>query len=217
MKMMDVWLAMFSNPQKDEFRPELVINYREMEGELDRNPLPKENLTGRHVVGQLWLTNLISSTVGIRTLNIDLGIEGGKYQRYPKTNLLFTGREIGYASGNFRIFGSSIQDTSLILKAGRYKLHGATEDNNFEGAFFGAELALYLFKWFGLQGNYHAYYSDTFFKDHDDFKGNYLDYSAFIEISLLRVFFGQYAYRFTEADIFNTTNMGLMGGLQLNL
>jgi hypothetical protein len=36
MQMMDLWLAMFSDPKKDRFRPELVVSYSVTKGTVEK-------------------------------------------------------------------------------------------------------------------------------------------------------------------------------------
>ena len=69
MKMMDVWLAMFSDPQKDrEFRPELNLVYQQNRGTMTLGDGEGESssgpMEGYSIKAQFWLTNLISSTTG---------------------------------------------------------------------------------------------------------------------------------------------------------
>lgn len=76
MRMMDVWLAMFTEPSQSKFRPEIGLSYFKTKSNFDR--FSKVGLQGASMRGQLWLTNLISSKVGIRMLNVDFG---GEFQR----------------------------------------------------------------------------------------------------------------------------------------
>ena len=78
--MMDVWLALFSEPKKDKFKPELSLTYFRNKSLFQNRP--DSHFDGSSTRAQVWLTNLISSQVGIRTLNIDLG---GEFQREEHT------------------------------------------------------------------------------------------------------------------------------------
>ena len=213
MKLMDVWLAMFSDPQKDQFRPEIILGYQGYKGVLDIDGKAEFDVEGHAAKGQLWLTNLVSSTVGVRTLNIDLGLEGGGFFSERANGLTFVGKNVTYGAANFRIFGKSIQDSMMVLKAGRYAVEGPGQTK--EGTMAGAEMSLYLLKWLGLEGSVQGYFSETFLKPGEDFNGYYGDYSAFIEIALIRFTLGKYSYHYTTEDDVNIKQDGMTGGVKL--
>lgn len=213
MKLMDVWLAMFSKPEHDVFSPELRLTYGQSRLESTFSGFtvtggagalkPSVNTTfGR---AQLWLTNLFSGTVGIRMLNIDLGFEGewrkSKFDM-PNATVQFSSNAsqsisagsrssyLGTKSLNLRIFGDSIQDSSFVLRIGQYN---ATTDSSqllpngktcaFRGTAYGGDLQLYINHWLGLDASY------TLLENVKDegisFKGHMFQYGIFVEISLL--------------------------------
>jgi hypothetical protein len=225
MRMMDLWLAMFSDPQKDRFRPELVVSWSVTKGTAERelqNGTVSAAAQGAQGRAQLWLTNLISSTVGIRTLNIDLGIEGlnrntmrsaftaeGETEAAtaPAALSLATGssspenrgfRHAWYA-GSLRIFGKHVQDTSLVFKYGVYS-SSSTEFSFAEdpqlatinGRMAGVDLQAYLFKWLGAESSMLIYGTKDDVKGTAFQRGGYYDYMGFFEVSLLRIMAGQY-------------------------
>lgn len=150
MKLMDVWLAMFSDPKKDAFRPELSLAGGPFSGAISVDGVKAgDTFSGAHATAQLWFTNLISGTVGIRTLNIDWGVEGGARTLQADGAVLFRGDESdaqaaddgleltrrplhalaagdpgeqmrSHYTANLRIFGKNIQDSSFGLKYGKY-------------------------------------------------------------------------------------------------
>ena len=80
--------------------------------------------TGTAGKAQLWLTNLIASTVGVKTLNVDLGLEGYKRSASDaaatstaaagaQSTTLDSGQQLQtiYYTADLRIFGRNIQDT----------------------------------------------------------------------------------------------------------
>ncbi|MBP6217274.1 MAG: hypothetical protein KA436_01660 [Oligoflexales bacterium] len=249
MKMMDVWLAMFSQPEKDKFHPELDIYYGkelglfemtgiEQDPQTDKVPLDKLRRSGEFVGGNLWLTNLFSGVVGIRTLNLDFGLGADlKLSTLDLPSFVLADRpELiapKFASSlrsytlNLRIFGKNIQDSSLIVKYGEYSstreiftLTSVNANPDFSGKVGGGELQLYLFNWFGLQGNYMNYGESK----KADFlsKGFALDYGVFIEVSLLRVMAGywqeQWVYTPTLAAAeVKENSKGVFGGVRLSL
>lgn len=229
MKMMDVWLAMFSDPKKDRFAPELMLSYGMTRGSLAHASGGAEQtaaLSGKAGKAQLWLTNLVSSTVGIRMLNVDLGVEGfqrqtGSFQPEAATGTTPVDETPGdmrtlktsYYSGNLRVFGKNVQDSSLVLKYGRYSTANAIAGiQTTSGAAAGAELQLYLFRWLGLEGNYMRY---------DKAAGSYYDYQAYIEISLLRFSGGPYMEEWTKTSDetgleVKTKEKGYVGNVKLS-
>lgn len=151
--MMDLWLAMFSDPKKDRFRPELNLSYGVMRGELTQKAANSTSTavssSGAQGRAQLWLTNLISGTAGIRTLNIDFGIEGygrsltastSEASAQAATDVSDPGATAttsaastqttasvasqlrhSYGAAALRLFGNHIQDSSLVVKYGQYQ------------------------------------------------------------------------------------------------
>ena len=139
MKLMDVWLAMFSDPNKDRFRPEFNLSILGSKSALQRkvDGVLTDDGTGQGqtIKGQLWLTNLVSSQFGIRTLNLDLGLEAGRRDSGSLTaksstnssglsSTLSANRadsaaaKTNWYSVNLRLFGKHIQDSSLVIKYG---------------------------------------------------------------------------------------------------
>ena len=192
MKLMDVWLAMFSSPKKDRFRPELNLTYGLLNGSLktDSTDYTEQKKAFK---GQLWMTNLITSTIGIKTLNIDLGIEGAVTST-DKSEPHITGSPLQkHWALCLRLFGKHSQDSSLILKAGQYESKDSMviEEKSYEGKLAGAQMSLYVFKWLGLETNYLSFGHETGAFS-QKLQGTYQDYLAYIEISLLRLIAGRF-------------------------
>ncbi|MBF0442547.1 MAG: hypothetical protein HQK54_11630 [Oligoflexales bacterium] len=194
MKMMDLWLAMFSSPEQEKFAPELLLSYGGINGTWTERTETAEKIAedeGEYGSGQFWFTNLVSSTTKVRTLNVDLGVEG--YIRNAKAKGVKSDaapsklQQLGYTSLNFRIFGRNIQDSSLILKGGKYEseFHGSY-GKEISGVMAGAALTIYLFNWLGGDCNYQRFgdYQKLYSQSQ---QGEYYDYSLFIEVSLLRL------------------------------
>lgn len=229
MRLMDLWLAMFSDP-KSKFEPEFLVMYLNMKGEFSNKNAAASNTTsydtGSHTLkAQLWLTNLLSCH-GVKTLNVDLGIEG--YQRRiekfdQEINPMMTaGGKTGYASLNFRIFGKNIQDSSLVLKYGNYRTTNPAfliSESSLKGDLIGAEISLYLFKWLGIEGNYLKFHKAKTNIESSGFNGHYYDYNIYIEISLIRILLGYYqeswAITKTDSPSYDTEENGRLIGLKL--
>ncbi len=236
MKMMDVWLAMFSDPKKDTFRPELNLSYAVTRGAADAGG----SVNGKQGRGQLWLTNLVSSTVGIRMLNIDLGLEG--FHRDATWDDSVAGEAASLTApgpsavaghfGHSYYTGKSIQDSSIILKYGEFRataplvsddttaadLVGAAKAAR--GKVAGAELQLYLFKWLGAEGTYTSFTGRRPGGDVPVASGTYIDYLGFVEISLLRLMVGRYEEEWqfdNSAGKATTKEHGVLGGVKLLL
>ena len=245
MKMMDVWLALFSDPKKDKFQPELMLsasatrstfNYAASNGQTAVGPL-----SGGAFNGQLWLTNLISNTIGIRTLNVDLGasayhrrsssfvpessVGSGASASTPAGARKF---ELEGYSGAMRIFGRNIQDSSLVLNYGRYSLrNGITDDisgaggDTVTGPMMAAEMQLYVLHSIGAEGNYVQYGQATETGGFSKVNGSYYDYQGFVEISLFRLvggpYFEQWDLTTVLGDTIKTKEKGFIAGLKLQL
>jgi len=252
MKMMDVWLAMFSSPKKDSFNPELNIEYSLVRGNIGvKGAGGRENygsISGNQTRAQFWMTNLVTAATGLKTLNIDFGVEAygkqmGSYsQSSEKTVASFAipgqeqelttesidenrESEAKYYSANFRIFGKSIQDSSLVLKYGQYvnetsipNLEADQPTKSVKGTMRGADLNLYLFSFLGFEGNYMQYGNAADANQPDGYFGTYYDYGAFIEVSLLRFTLGNYKetgiYSIKDEEV-TTEETGVIGGLKL--
>lgn len=236
MKLMDVWLAMFSDPKKSAFQPELNLVFFKSKGKLEYTAINSTeddsgDISGTQAKVQLYLTNLFSGSTGLRLLNIDFGVEGGllqtdDYQSDSDVKSQATGKlRRTHYTGNFRLFGKNIQDSALIFKVGQYqvrnsfaKLDGTNDRTLRRGLALGGELQLYLFRWLGLEGNYLHYQPSSDDATGWSTHGSYYDYMAFIEVSLVRLMFGVYSNEWAfENDRLesSTKESGLLGGLKL--
>lgn len=246
MRMMDVWLAMFSNPKTDSFSPELNLAYGFSRGAVTlKNAGEGEpevaQVNGAQGRAQLWLTNLISTAVGIRTLNIDLGGEvaqrgeggGDDADSAPRSAAsvgvvagAFVPATTTYYTGNLRLFGKNIQDSSLVFKYGEYTSENripawsAIQDPRARrGKVAGAELQVYVLPWLGAEGNYLAFGDAKSFKGSDEVRGTYVDYVGFVEVSLVRLTVGRYQEDWTVASgdgVQSTAERGLLFGSKLS-
>lgn len=248
MKLMDVWLAMFSDPGKDRFRPELnlawLVTRSAMERRAGDTQAPTAGSAGGHTGrAQLWMTNLVSSSLGVRTVNIDFGVEGGQHDSgamIAPVGPAFVGTNLPrvtstWYSANFRLFGKSIQDSSLVVKYGMLQTNNslqlpdvdsATTTNQridsglATGAMAGAELQLYLTHWLGAEGTYHHYMpTQVAFNDHT-LTGDYVEGLGFIEISVLRIMAGRYEERWSakwDTLETKTREWGYIAGLKLQI
>lgn len=219
MKMMDVWLAMFSDPKKDRFAPELGLSYGRTGGvstynlgssldfNNDKRTTERDN-HGEEARVQFWFTNLISGTTGLRTLAIDLGLEGRVVNRFPDTQTNLDGAsgfltdtdKLQQAGVNLRLFGANEQDSGLVAKFGQFQKFTGFEETAFKdisGTYFGGEMQLYFLSWLGVEGNYYGYTSRTGAKS----KGSSLDYFGFLEISAVRLGYGVYDHEWSTDDL----------------
>ena len=92
-----------------------------------------------------------------------------------------------------------------------------SDEKSFKGIVKGGELNLYLSSFMGLEGNY-SQYEDSDSSDLDEFEGKYYDYSAFVELSLIRLTVGSYREEWNYSDSVNsleTSEKGLLGGVKL--
>lgn len=212
MKMMDLWLAMMTDTKKDRFSPELSIggnNLLAVQTIDNDTTIAANQVDGGAVNAQLWFTNLVSSSTGLRTLNIDLGLEGAIHQYKlgevdeeknigtPAGMKITENREFDYQLMNFRFFGKNVQDSSMVFKAGIFKANPGFHDlnlsdqNSISGTAAGGELVLYLFDYFGLEGHALSLQADDGISSRK-VSGSWMQYGAFIELSMLRLSSGIY-------------------------
>lgn len=237
MRLMDVWLAMFSEPKTAKFRPEISLAYYKNQTAFSH--LPLQAYQGSTTRGQLWLTNLVSSTVGVRTLNIDLGGEFQREEHTVRGSLVSGLDQSGTAlispgssrlqsfMGNLRLFGKHVQDSSLILKYGEFRYQGfdptarqGVESIVEKGPQYGGELTLYMSNWFGIEGNYSVLGQEPSRSVIGSLGGDYAEALVFIEISVLRLVGGSSlrSWSHQKAEAVETTKQaGVLGGLKLNL
>ncbi len=215
MKMMDVWLAMFSDPAKDKFAPELSLTYSRAGG-MSQFSLgvpeifneEQQEIDSRHLMEsgrvQFWFTNLVSASTGLRTLDIDLGLEGQLSKRSfthdqemvsPVDASVFSLQEnkLTTAGINLRLFGANSQDSTLVAKAGKFELDTGYDLEGLrksEGQYVGGEMALYFMKWLGAEGHYLQLkpQGNAVWKG----KGSQAEYGGFLEIYNFRIGYGSY-------------------------
>ncbi len=248
MKIMDVWLAMFNDPAKDRFSPELNISVLTTRANLDLQSGETETTSGEPMAGhtaraQLWMTNLVSTTTGIRTLNLDLGAEAGQHVTgdVGSESLTRVGQsaQTNWYTLNLRLFGRNIQDTSLVVKYGAVQTQNAllipSEISSLDtfnqkassaanGTMSGVELQVYVLKWLGGEATYHKYSPTKTTLDDHLVEGQYAEALGFIEVSLLRLSFGRYEERWTANWYNNANNVstesvesGYLAGLKLQI
>lgn len=221
-KLMDVWLAIFSNPQKDRhFRPEFNLSYGVHRGHVETSGEHKgDKFKGRFLRAQLWLTNIVTATLGLRMLNVDIGAEGylrmsdNAYSLFSGTSSIndFDISSINqitaqHNSFNVRLFGDSIQDSSLVAKIGSYSVANTMHIESIssaasteKGRFIGAELQVYLNKVIGMEGNYHEYQEQNNEQYRTSLGGHYFDYGFFVEASLFRFYLNSYEEKWKIRD-----------------
>ena len=229
-KLMDVWLTMFSDTNKDKFRPELNASFlatrstmqRKIDGAITENGTSQ----GNTMKAQVWMTNLVSSKVGIRTLNIDLGFEAGgrdsgllspKNAATSSTVAASIPADLPSAKSNWytmdvRLFGKNVQDSSLVLKYGLMQTKNSFQLSNStlaptlskesdsvtaSGSTAGAELQLYITKWLGVEGTAHKYHATAVAYGNHSLEGTYGEELGFIEIGILRLQGGIYEERWS--------------------
>jgi hypothetical protein len=234
-KMMDVWLAMFSDPGRDRFSPEANLAYKRLQGSILQGSIFSESgvselptTSGQQAELRLWLTNLISSTTGLRTVNIDLGIEAQiRDIELILPTAILSRNETQFRNlrsqwtGNLRLFGKHIQDTSLVAKYGRYQAKeefspaGTAADHY--GTAIGGDLQLYLLHWLGIEGHYLSLKGID--RSQQTVVTQSYDALGFIDISLLRLTGGPYWENVVLHDdagaVKSLNGRGIMAGVQL--
>ncbi len=202
MRLMDLWLALVNDEQAKKFAPELSLSYQQGKAHNDWS-LSDPSTSWQDVslseggLAQFWFSNLISSTTGLRTLAIDLGVEGGfhnaKQSQISETFRSWTPHteRLKFWSANFRLFGANVQDSGLVLKLGKYEhrplwSQGLGEESR--GLYQAGELRLYLMNNLGLEGEWRLYQKGSM----GDFssQGWSREAAAFLEFYSLRAGYG---------------------------
>ena len=226
MKLMDVWLAMFSDPAKAKFAPELSLTYSRGGGSSQYHlgtasdfGSDQQNYEDPHLREggrlQFWFTNLVSSSTGLHTLDIDLGLEGSFTNRFMDDNQVLSSPDnslsfatdtdkLQMAGLNFRIFGANVQDSTLVAKVGKFNRSSgftAAPWQAMSGTYYGGEMALYFMRFLGAEGHYYSLKPDT--KEGEKGSGSQLDYGGFLEIYNVRLGYTLYeqAWSFSNEDL----------------
>lgn len=144
-----------------------------------------------------------------------VGLEGG-YEAEEK------GWKAWDASFNLRLFGTAQQNTHITLQAGlksyAYTSAVTTETEQYQNTFAGVETAIYLNRYFGIEGNYRKILPENSNKG-TSLEGETSRAYLFIDFSFVRVYGGWNK----EYLIFNNTlptrtsenRDGYMGGIRL--
>jgi hypothetical protein len=237
MKAMDVWLAMFSNPSQDRFRPELGLEMNQGQSDVqDGGDVRAQQWSGGKA--SMYLTNMFSGTVGWRMLNVDVGLEGAtRMERVGTTAATLTSfakegnAEYSNRYGlNLRVLGKSIQDSMIVAKYGAFRERvtetylGDEENPAIEpGRYFGAELQLYLVGSLGINGEWLQYEGTGIASKSGSYGGTRMEYGAFIDVSILRVFASKYEderkRKIDGQEELNaaSNDTGWMGGIRLQI
>jgi hypothetical protein len=218
MKMMDIWAAMFSDPRKGKFSPELSLQYGQGRGltEFRVRSAQTDSLTQtlKHSSEQgrlqFWFTNLVSSSTGLRTLDIDLGLESSFSNRFAQEAIsllpasespLTVGTERLQKAGiNFRLFGANVQDSFLLAKVGKFsrysglKVSPLAEDSH--GNYYGAEMAFYLMPFLGIEGEYLKLLAAN--RTETRSSAHYYNYNVFFEVINIRILAGRSEQSFSQ-------------------
>jgi hypothetical protein len=229
MKIMDAWIAMFSDPNEDKFSPEFNVSFlatkSTMRRKVDDVTTNDGNGSGNTVKAQAWMTNLISSKVGIRTLNVDCGFEAGARDSgiltvggNNRSSILMTASipaefpsaKTHWYALDLRLFGQHIQDTSLVLKYGLMTAENSIQlpetqtapeltkkwnSTSASGSMAGVELQFYVTRWLGLEGTAHQYRATRVAYGDHTLTGTWGEALGFIEIGILRLQAGIYEER----------------------
>ena len=236
MKMMDVWLAMFS-PKQPEFTPELNLNYGRVISNYSSENYEARQSAETKYGASMWLTNIVSASTGIRTLNIDLGFStkttvGEKpFNFMPKEGKNVSSLDLEFKPAtsevgvDFRVLGSHSQDTSLVYTYARQisKAQPGYDDSfelglvDYVGASHSLLLKVYLFSWLGLEASLlklDAKSSNLL--QEVELKQEVIHYGAFLEVSLIRFECSVYDSSVTYGDK-KILNRGYLTGVALQI
>ena len=114
-----------------------------------------------------------------------------------------------------RIFGYNYQNTHIRLEAGLSNTNNGA-GLGFQNALAGVGFAVYLSRYFGLDGLFRHAFDSTPNSTGIAFGGNRMEGGAFIDFSFLRVF-GKYVYETTNPDTSNLAANSVRSGPLLGL
>lgn len=103
---------------------------------------------------------------------------------------------------SLRIFGHHVQSTHIALQGGLRMVSGGS---SFRNAMAGGRMAIYLTRYFGVDGSFHHLFQSTPFVD--GAIGNQWRAGAFIDFRFLRVY-GEY-FGSSESSVRNGTGLGM--------
>lgn len=138
------------------------------------------------------------------------------YGEYEKTD---SNLESFAGAAGLRVFGTSSQTTSLILRYGFRDQHHLKTLEKWQNQFAEGVLQLYVIQQFGLQGKYRHYFPDTS-KQGNKLEGHRVTAGAFLEFGIFRLYgdFYQEPIEKTNAGVATKENRnGLEYGLRLML
>lgn len=170
--MMDMWLA--SNRSKDLFEFSVTSTQS------------KYDLGGASAQSNLSATSYkVHGSIGF------LGLVG------EHRELADQKKEINYQL-DLRLLGGSAQGTNLTVSYGQRQFY-EQDSLSYKNNFYGADLTLYIFSGFGLNGSYKKHDNATM---SSGTKVEQVDssYGAFVEFSLVRFYYKQYTNSQTQID-----------------
>ncbi len=194
--MMDLWLGMYA-PSPYEF--------------YVKGSLQNYNLTVDPSAGGTDQKSYQSYSGGLGAYATIVGLEGDYENNAEEKYNDLSG------SFNLRVLGNAVQGTHLILKYGLRTRDGEVSGQKFRvgNQFAGADLNLYLTKFFGLKGLYNHY-----FKTNDsnlgDISGSRSEAGIFIDFEMVRVF-GQWFNDIQKNELNNVPTEIKRTGTQIGL
>lgn len=208
MQLMDIWLAMVSNPAKDPFSVELGLHYnhRQLDNKLGNGSQSTDStVIAREAQVSLMLDNLVSQSTGMRTLNIDFGLGAFAEKR---------DREVFGYGAIFRLFGDTNQDTALDFHIYYHHqsidyVYGNTRlTGKLEGILLRTRFQFYLLSALGLHAVYDHYPTSAraYTEPMITMGGYRYEYGAFIEIAVIRITLttGRETFRYQSDERFIT-------------
>lgn len=194
--MMDLWLGMYA-PSPYEFYISGNYNSNAKEEALGNSPFAAGSENYRSYSGSIGAYALIMGIVGEYENNTGAG--------YVDTS----------GSLNIRILGNAIQGTHLVLQGGLRTREIALSNTRLNQTFTGAELEIYVMRYFGLHGlyrNFLPYNEGTL----GETKGTRSEAGAFIDFGPVRIYVNQY-WDVQESMLNNTPNKNERTGTQSGL
>lgn len=197
-QLMDLWLGMYAPSPYEFYLSGTYQAYDKLES-IDPNPSNTADTKSsyRSYAGSVGAYATVVGLVGELENNTEDGYNDSA------------------GSFNLRVLGNSVQGTHLILNYGQ-RTRKQNSGSQLSQQFAGADLDLYMTKFFGLHGMYRQYMTTTD-ATLGDVKGNRTEGGAFIDFGALRIFgnwFSDQQNSTLNSSTTKTNRTGIQSGIK---
>jgi hypothetical protein len=196
-RMMDVWLGMHAPSPYEFYLSGSYLSYNRDVSESPAGATVATSDSFRSYAGSVGAYALLMGLVG-------------EYENNPADGYNDTAGSL-----NFRVLGNAVQGTHLILNYGLRTRHQDGVPQALSQQFAGADLDLYVMKYFGLHGAYRGFLPSSN-STLGDLTGARSEFGAFLDFGPVRVF-GQWYSEKQESSLQSLTTKTDRTGVQSGL